>query len=328
MNHFASILAPVVSFAITLAVIAWMLIAAKHHLPLDLPNRRSLHTQPTPRTGGVGLMAGLLTGAGFAAPQFLWLLALCAGLALLSFMDDLRGLAVRWRLLAHFLTAALFMFLAFPVWHWLALALAVLTIVWMTNLFNFMDGADGLAGGMGLIGFGFLGVAAWAGGDAPLGMLCACAAASAAAFLLFNFSPARIFMGDAGSTPLGFLAASLGLLGWRGDLWPLWFPLLVFSPFIVDASVTLARRIVRGEKVWQAHHDHYYQRLVRMGWSHRRTALAEYALMVFCGGAAWWAIDQGAASQAAVFGVIGVLFLVLMALIDHRWRSRPTPSHG
>lgn len=324
---FAAFLAPVASFVITLAAIAWMLIAARAHLPLDLPNRRSLHTQAVPCTGGVAILAGLLIGAGFAAPQFLWLLTLGAGLALLSFVDDLRGVAVSWRLLAHFLVATLFMLWAFPAWPWLAVVLAVLAISWMTNLFNFMDGADGLAGGMALIGFGFLGAAAW-GEGASLAMLCACASASAAAFLLFNFNPARIFMGDAGSIPLGFLAAALGLLGWREALWPLWFPLLVFSPFIVDASVTLTRRIVRGEKVWQAHHDHYYQRLVRMGWSHRRTALAEYALMAFCGGSAWWAIGQGAASQAAVFGIIGILFLALMVLIDYRWRSRPTQSHG
>lgn len=319
MNHFVSILAPVASFAITLAVIAWMLIAAKHHLPLDLPNRRSLHTQPTPRTGGVGLMAGLLIGAGFAAPQFLWLLALCAGLALLSFIDDLRGLAVRWRLLAHFLAAALFMLWAFPVWHWLAVALAVFTIVWMTNLFNFMDGADGLAGGMGLIGFAFLGAAAWLAGNAGFAAVNFCIAAAAAGFLVFNFHPARIFMGDAGSIPLGFLASSLGLLGWRENLWAPWFPLLVFSPFIIDATVTIIRRLLRSERIWQPHRDHYYQRLVHMGWGHRNTALAEYTVMMAAGVSALWGGGRSELVQVWLCAGWLALYAGLAVLIDRRW---------
>jgi hypothetical protein len=97
-------------------------------------------------------------------------------------------------------------------------------------------------------------------------------------FLLLNFSPARVFMGDAGSVPLGFLAGGIGIAGWRTVSWPAWFPLLVFSPFVVDASVTLARRMfMRRERFWHPHREHYYQRLVRMGWSHRRLALTEYA---------------------------------------------------
>ena len=112
-----------------------------------------------------------------------------------------------------------------------------------------------------------------------------CIAASAAAFLIANFHPARIFLGDAGSVPLGFLAAALGILGWEGGDWAWWFPLLVFSPFIADASATLARRLYTRERVWRPHRDHYYQRLVRLGWGHRRTALAEYVLMLACGAA-------------------------------------------
>jgi UDP-N-acetylmuramyl pentapeptide phosphotransferase/UDP-N-acetylglucosamine-1-phosphate transferase len=99
--------------------------------------------------------------------------------------------------------------------------------------------------------------------------VCAGVAAAAAGFLCFNFHPARIFMGDVGSVPLGFTAGALGLVGWRSGAWPLWFPLLVFAPFILDATVTLLRRALRGEKVWQAHRSHYYQRMVQMGLGHR-----------------------------------------------------------
>ncbi len=160
------------------------------------------------------------------------------------------------------------------------LLLGTLAVVWMTNLYNFMDGADGLAGGMAAIGFGALALAALLGGAPELAAFCAAIAAVALAFLRFNFPPAQIFMGDTGSIPLGFLAATLGIFGMQQNLWPWPFPLLVFLPFIADASVTLFRRALRGEKIWQAHRSHYYQRVVLLGASHRQLALVAYVLML------------------------------------------------
>jgi UDP-N-acetylmuramyl pentapeptide phosphotransferase/UDP-N-acetylglucosamine-1-phosphate transferase len=191
----------------------------------------------------------------------------------------------------------------------------------MTNLYNFMDGSDGLAGGMTVFGFGTYGIAAALGGDVGLAAFSACVAASAAGFLVFNFPPARIFMGDVGSIPLGFLAGALGALGWESDVWPLWFPFLVFAPFIVDASVTLARRLWRRERVWEAHRDHYYQRLVQMGWGHRRTALAEYALMAAGGSAALAAITAPPAAQAAMLVAATLAYVALVIAVERAWRN-------
>jgi len=204
----------------------------------------------------------------------------------------------------------------------LVTAAATLAIAWMANLYNFMDGSDGLASGMALSGFFFYGMAAWLAGNTEFALVNFSIAAAAAAFLVFNFHPARIFLGDAGSVPLGFLAAALGLIGWLQRDWPWWFPVLVFSPFIVDASVTLARRLLRRERVWQAHRDHYYQRLVRLGWGHRSTALAEYALMFACGALALAALALPAAMQAATFAAMVLVYLVLITLIERRWRRR------
>ena len=153
-------------------------------------------------------------------------------------------------------------------------------------------------------------------------------AAAAAAFLVFNFPPAKVFMGDAGSIPLGFLAAALGILGWRAGHWPPWFPVLVFSPFIIDASLTLARRAVRGERVWRAHRSHYYQRLVQLGWGHRNTALAEYALMTACGALALWALGQPPAVQWVAVGAAIAAYLVLAALVDVAWRRHSHSVRG
>ena len=127
-------------------------------------------------------------------------------------------------------------------------------------------------------------------------------------------------MGDSGAVPLGFLAGAVGLKGWHGELWPLWFPLLVFAPFITDAAVTLARRILRGEPFWLSHRQHYYQRVVLMGASHAQVAAGEAALMLLCAGAAVWVLRQGVSGHAAVFATISALLLILMLVIDVRWK--------
>ena len=272
---------------------------------LDFPNARGLHATPVPRVGGIAIFASVWLLAG------LWiqrdLVAGIAGLSLvlfaISLLDDLKHLSAALRLLVHAGTAVLVvllwvsMFGLMPgrssVWiRWMmsplgALAM-VFAIVWMTNLYNFMDGADGLAGGMSVIGFGAyatsLAMQESAVGSLAL-MLTALTGASAG-FLVFNFPPAKVFMGDAGAIPLGFLAITLGIHGNMLGLWPWWFVVLVFSPFIVDASATLLRRTLQGRKPWIAHRDHYYQRLILSGWSHQQTALAYHALMLVAAGCA------------------------------------------
>ena len=146
--------------------------------------------------------------------------------------------------------------------------------------------------------------------------------AAAAGFLLHNFHPARIFLGDTGSVPLGFLAAAFGIIGWLQHDWTWWFPLLVFSPFIVDASVTLARRLLSGARVWEAHRDHYYQRLVQLGLGHRGTALAEYTLMTVCGLVALWAMTLAPDAQSLVLAGAGILYAAAILLIERAWRMR------
>ncbi len=299
----------------------WLVLSGllrRGRLPMDHPNERSLHATPTPRIGGLGIMAGVLVAAVWLANATLLPVMLAAfALAALSVLDDVRGLPVALRFLAHFVAAvACLLVLGLTGW---ALLGGTLAVVWMTNLYNFMDGSDGLAGGMAAIGFGALALAAWLG-DAPgLAAFCAAIAAAALAFLRFNFPPARVFMGDAGSIPLGFLAASLGILGALQDVWPWLFPLLVFSPFIVDASVTLARRGLRGEKIWRAHRSHYYQRVVLLGASHRQLALAAYALMLAMAVLAF-ALRAFPQHAAWVLIISGAIYLMIFLGVDFRWR--------
>lgn len=300
--------------------VSWLAIALMLRLgyvgPIDRPNQRSLHQIAVPRSGGIGILNGILVGfLAVPPPLALWLAV--AGLVGVSLLDDFRSLPARVRFLVQVVAAVL------VTWTWLApgwsvagYVLSVLCIVWMANLYNFMDGANGLAGGMAAIGFAAYALAASLAGQFDLAIWSACIAAAAVGFLVFNFDPARIFMGDVGSVPLGFLAAVLGLQGFWLGAWPAWFPLLVFSVFIVDATLTLLRRGLRGEKVWLAHRQHYYQRLIQSGWSHRRLALAAYLLMSATAGGACLLIAAPEASQALALAVFGAVYALLMRLID------------
>ena len=317
---------PALAFVVTLALVRWLI---KGNIPvLDHPNARSLHATAIPRTGGLGLLAGILASwvlLPLSPPLIIWLPVIV--LASVSFADDVFDLPVWVRLLMHTVFAAWFsVALLADTNGWLVAAFAALAIAWMLNLYNFMDGSDGLAGGMTLIGFGCYGIAAWLAGDEPFAAANFCVAASAAAFLLFNFHPARIFLGDSGSVPLGFLAATMGLIGWMSGDWPLWLPLLVFSPFIADASVTLLKRGCRGEKVWQAHREHYYQRMVQYGFGHRNTALLAYILMLASSASAMWATRQDPSVQFYVGIAWCGVYLLIMSASDHYWERHSGAS--
>jgi UDP-GlcNAc:undecaprenyl-phosphate GlcNAc-1-phosphate transferase len=133
-----------------------------------------------------------------------------------------------------------------------------------------------------------------------------------------NFPPARVFMGDTGSIPLGFLAGALGGYGWAAGAWPAWFPVLVFSPFVVDATVTLLRRLARRERVWIAHRTHYYQRLVLCGWSPRRLAWSAYALMAVAAAAALAAREPDGQGHYAIIAASTLAYFFILLAIDRR----------
>ncbi|MCB1985991.1 MAG: glycosyltransferase family 4 protein [Burkholderiales bacterium] len=309
----ASLLAIFVSYYSNL----W-LIKQKNSTVLDYPNSRSLHTVPVPRIGGVGLLFGtMLAWLAFSAtlPVSVWL-GLCV-LACISFMDDIWKVPVWCRLCVHTLVALGFcVTIQFDTYGWLFVVIGVLVVIWMSNLFNFMDGSDGLAGGMVLIGFGYYGLVAYLSGYVNFAVVNFSVAAASLGFLFHNFYPARIFLGDVGSVPLGYLAAVMGILGWINDLWSLWLPLLVFSPFIADASVTLIKRFLRGEKIWLAHREHYYQRMVQSGFGHRNTALLGYAAMILVGASAVWANFQDEVIQFVIATIWGLIYLGLMLMAD------------
>lgn len=308
----------ILSFVVAFVALR-LLIGPFARFALDHPNERSLHERPVPRTGGIAVLAGTASVIVFLEHAYWLPLALALILAAVSLVDDLRDMPTPVRLIAHLTAAAVLVGNALWPGHPLGVVLLVIAIAWITNLYNFMDGSDGLAGGMAVLGFGTYAVAAYLAGDAVLAALCVAIAGAAAAFLTHNFPPARIFLGDVGAIPLGFLAGALGVIGWQGGLWPLWFPVLVFGPFIGDATITLIRRLLRRERVWQAHRDHYYQRLVRMGAGHRGTALVGYAVMAACAAVALFGRTQPPIIQVLAFLSAASGLAVIAAWVDMRW---------
>ena len=304
-----------VSIAIFISwLVLWALLRTGR-LPLDQPNARSLHRSPLPRGGGIAIWAGVLAGSVGSPQPWLAPLLLLVGVSL---WDDRRGVSVLLRLAVQLVAALGWLWLG-PPHAWLDLTLLVLAIVWMTNLYNFMDGSDGLAAMMTIVGFGAYAVAAGRAGLADAPVIAAVAAATIP-FLVLNWPPARILLGDCGAVPLGFLAAVLGIGGWQAHSWPAWFPLLVFLPFIADATLTLGRRLLSGARVWRAHRDHYYQRLVRMGLGHHG-ALAVYStLMLGTATSALAALVHAPASGASVLGLWLAALLLLYAGIEYHWQ--------
>ena len=335
----ALLTAPTLAFALAATGIV-LLRRAVGALPRDVPNARSLHARPVPRAGGYAVWLGFLPAALAFEPAFPggfagWVPPFVA-LAVVSGIDDAREVGVFARLAVHAVAAAWVAYfllrgrgMELPEALFVA-ALVALAIAWASNLYNFMDGTDGLAATMGAAGFAAYGAAAVAapvdgGRSAPAFFALA---AAILPFLAVNRPRATMFLGDVGAVPLGYLAATFGAAGVVEGIWPAWFPVLVFLPFIADATLTLLRRIARRERLAEGHRSHYYQRLALLGAGHRGT-LAVYAALIAASGVT--ATVCRAASPAAGWWALAlscIVLIILFAAIDYHWRKKtgiPTP---
>lgn len=270
---------------------------------LDIPNERSSHTQPTPRGGGLGFIIAFALTSGSAAilaryfpdsfhnqliyPNLSWLWLILTPLAIVGIIDDQRGVPAGLRYLVQLGVSAIAVacFGAFFL-PWLTdfgmigqMAAIAGTCIGMTaliNFYNFMDGLDGLVAGVSAVQLSFLAIYL----NQPILWLLV---AALLGFLWWNWSPAKIFMGDAGSTVLGAIVA-ISLLNTHSDPIRAWSAIAITLPLIADAIYTLTRRLIRRENIFKAHRTHLYQRLQQSGWSHAQVASAYIAitLLVAC----------------------------------------------
>jgi UDP-GlcNAc:undecaprenyl-phosphate GlcNAc-1-phosphate transferase len=313
-------------------------IAPKLNL-LDVPGYRSSHKRPTPTTGGLTIVTAFFLGmilvqflpVHWERPRWLWWFVAGAGLvAVHGLIDDLRTFPPLLRLLLFGIVAGLpvvggIRLEAFAIPLFGVIELGVLEIpislIWIIAIicfYNFMDGIDGLAVGVGVIVTGFLAYIAWEVGNADVFILSLLLGGSCLGFVWHNFPPAKIFMGDVGSTFVGYTLAVLALIANQSEQHgyiPLLVPVLLLGTFLFDTVVTLGRRILRKKKWYLSHREHYYQRMNNLGFSHLQITLGEYGVTILLGISVLLYIRSNQALAFTILLIWLVLFTGLAMLI-------------
>ncbi len=309
-------------FACALSVaLSWALAHDKLPSPLDLPNARSLHKTPIPRAGG----QAMFIAAGFASAlmPLNWMQALAISIVFaISLRDDWRSLSALTRLAAQLLATTIVVLSVPSSQSVLTLILTGLLMVWATNLYNFMDGSDGLAavtGAIGMLGFAAAALRVGVSGEAlTIAVAAAALAGACVGFLFFNWPPARMFMGDCGAVTLGFSVATLGYLGVVHNVWPAWFPILTFLPFVADATLTLLIRMLHKQPLWEAHREHVYQKLVLLGLG-KGPVLAIYGVAsALCAAVAQAALN-GLIAPVLAYAIAGFPLVMLYVSTQRVW---------
>ncbi|MBW4682207.1 MAG: glycosyltransferase family 4 protein [Microcoleus vaginatus WJT46-NPBG5] len=306
---------------------------------LDIPNERSSHTQPTPRGGGLGFIIAFALTSGSAAilvryfsdsfpnqliyPNLGWLWLILIPLAIVGIIDDQRGVPAGVRYLVQLGVSgiAVACFGPFPQ-PWLtnfgivgqltAIALTVVGMTALINFYNFMDGLDGLVAGVSAVQLSFLAIYV----NQPILWLIV---AALLGFLWWNWSPAKIFMGDAGSTVLGAIVA-ISLFNTHSDAVGSWSALAITLPLIADAIYTLARRLIRRENIFKAHRTHLYQKLQQSGWSHAQVASTYIGITVLVAGSIYYLGPAGA--WLSLVGIAGAIIVGETYLRTHSFASK------
>jgi Fuc2NAc and GlcNAc transferase len=325
------LLAGLLSLALTPAVRGYAL----RNDVLDRPNDRSSHRVATPRGGGLAILVAVLITIGMAMANGSVSLRLggtlaggMAALGIIGWLDDTRSLPARYRLVAHFGIAIVAMVLlgGLPSVrlgdHTISLGafgrvVGAIGIVWSINLFNFMDGIDGIAGAEATLVLGIGSALSFWSGDVVLGVLAAIIAAASAGFLVWNWPPAKIFMGDVGSGSIGYALAVVAVASENRGAVPIIAFAMLGGVFIVDATVTLIRRFRRGHQLSEAHRDHAYQRLTRAWGRHAPVTIATAVLTGLLGALATVGTMHPKLMLASIGGA-AVLLTGAMIAVDRR----------
>jgi Fuc2NAc and GlcNAc transferase len=318
---FAASLSFLISVVLT---IVYRQLAIKYNI-LDVPNERSSHKSPVPRGAGItffisfNLVLALLIQQDILTLKYTFPVFLGGPvIMLLGYWDDISSIPALVRLSVHMLVA-FFIFILIssgfskaveisflPAWPWLTTAFCILFIAWFINLYNFMDGCDGLATSIGMVGAGLISLLSYLSGHKDLAITYLILAYALAGFLVFNWHPAKVFMGDAGAYFLGYVFGALALVSKMYYDSSLYIHLIIFGTFIVDATWTLLRRAMRRERVFNAHRQHAFQKLIKAGWGHARVTSLYVLITVL------WLFPMAALCMS--YSNISFLFLVIAYL--------------
>jgi len=336
--YFMSLL--VIVYLVTVIFTALLRRYAVNRELFDIPGERSSHTRITPKGGGLAIVVSFFGGiSALTVSGVLPLnvfLALMGGfiVALVGWVDDSRDVTVPVRLLAHFAAAGWAFYWAGgiyafgiekagPVKGAFFVLAALSALVWLINLYNFMDGIDGIAAAETVFAALAAGILLFSGSGAPLAWPLWILAAATAGFLLWNWPPARIFMGDVSSGFLGFVLGVFIMAGAREGIMPVWPWLIILGVFLTDSMVTLLRRVVRGSRWYEAHCRHAYQHAARR-WGHLRTVLGVTAVNIF-----WLAPMSFIAWRFREWGAVtALLALVPLVYAAYRFKAGEEPVRG
>jgi len=325
--------------------VCWMAlrIILKSHLSLlalDVPNQRSLHSEPIPRGGGM-VIAGVLVVTSVGLMPFFSglerdLMAFGIGaavLGILGWLDDQGSIRIDTKLLVECAVSIIALWLIKPgvniqlfsdkfveLTALIAFPITVIGLVWITNVYNFMDGIDGLVTSQTILSS--IVIAGWFTfyGDVGVALFCLALGGAAAGFLIFNWSPAKIFLGDAGSLSLGTVLGLLAVYGILVHQIPVTGFVLLYGIFLSDTLVTMIRRILNGERWWEGHSTHFYQRLVRTGVSHRRVCVL--AIFGSSGLAIFGTLEIFSVGHGLLWLSLGLLVMFVMMMIVHIRETR------
>jgi UDP-N-acetylmuramyl pentapeptide phosphotransferase/UDP-N-acetylglucosamine-1-phosphate transferase len=346
LDSLESILWPglaLVVFVVTAVFVDVMILLATRLRLVDVPSGRSAHSLPTARGGGMPMVltaclasaAVCLRWPAYAFPVAIGVIIPSFVIAIVGFWDDIRPLRATLRLFVQIGVAVGVVFVLGPVrglylpalpmvdFGWLAWPLSVVWVVGCINAFNFMDGSDGMAAlGAVAVAAGFVGIA-FTDGDFPMVLLASFVGAAAAGFLVFNWSPARVFMGDVGSAFLGTFFAALTLFDVTGSTEKVFLPLAMAAwPYIYDPLVSVIRRVCTGHNPLVPHREFLFHRLVRSGVSHATVAVL-YAVLALAGAVAGWMMVEGSTPVAVQRWLpLTVVFLAAVLTAWTEWRFR------
>ncbi len=303
---------------------------------LDVPSERSIHKTAKPRTGGLGIFFNLILLSFFFIDGdeikfYYYFLLLISLIFLVSLWDDIYSLSFLPKIITHVIAATLFSYLYFSSvniidFNYIYFFVIIFLIISSINLFNFIDGADGFVAGIfscSILIFMFFIFLSQLPQSNNLLIFTSICFFSCIVFLYYNFFPSRIFLGDSGSTMLGFIFATVSIIGIDLRLWPYWFPVLLILPFLLDTGITLLKRIYKKQKIWLAHKEHYYQRMLLMGMSHTKLSILSYCYVLIAG-MLGLVLDSFNNFKITVITFIFLCFTfsMLMFFIDKKWPAK------